>query len=119
MRLSRAINPVSFVVILLLSTVVDASSVNNVYITHVVVQKENASGGDRVCVYPSETVPNPPSCSTMNRYCTDLNGPIGQGILSIALTAQASKQLVRISGEGTCQIISNSEDITFILLKSS
>ena len=95
-----------------------ASEINNVNISHVLVSGENGSGGNRVCVYPSEQIQGGPSCASKNRYCTDLNGPLGPGMLSIALTAHASKQLVKISGDGTCRIDSNSEDILYIFLKS-
>lgn len=100
------------------SLTANASVVQNAYVTNVVVAKANTMGGNRVCVYLSEQIEGGPACATTNnRYCADLDGPIGHGVLSVALAAQASGKLVKIAGDDTCLSSSNSEDIAHILIR--
>ncbi|MCP4551984.1 MAG: hypothetical protein GY834_08120 [Bacteroidetes bacterium] len=93
------------------------SSISNVNVKQVVVQAANSVGVDRVCVYPDQMPEDKALCATFNRYCADVTTDIGKALLSTALTAYATQKPVSISGSGTCDLVTNSEDIAYMMVK--
>lgn len=91
--------------------------VNDSQVVGVVTQGENSIGSNRVCIYVSTPILDTPSCNTGQRFCANVDTSIGKSHFSSALAAYTSKSKVSIRGMGSCNSVSNSEDINFIFLK--
>jgi hypothetical protein len=55
-----------------------------------------------------------PSCATETaRYAVDLGYAFGQGVYSLALSAQASGQVLYIVGTGACSVWNDTETVQY------
>lgn len=106
------------IILSLLSVEVFAGGiVSDATITKIISQGANSKGVDRVCIYIGNPIANSPSCNTSNRFCAELDSPLGNAAMSMALLAYTTDQKVYISGKNTCNQVSNSEDIDVIALE--
>lgn len=106
------------VLLLLFSVNAYAGSLTaNVTVEKVVISKANAVGTNRACVYLSSAITENPSCNIAGRLCCDVDEAIGKALLSSALTAYSTGNIVTVAGSGECTVDSKSEDIFYIWLR--
>ncbi|MDE1150266.1 MAG: hypothetical protein PW843_27260 [Azospirillaceae bacterium] len=74
------------------------------------------AGADGVItIYTSTGLTSAPSCATANRFSLNASTTGGQSTLSALITAYNIKQNVQVVGTGNCTIISDSEDIAYVV----
>jgi len=102
------------VVLIGFSTLSSAGNVSNTTVSRVYCQYHNDGGMCSVFF----AAPLSASCQTIaaNRLQFELNDEYGKGLLSIALTAYASKAKVNATGKNTCLIYPGLDDLKLIEL---
>jgi hypothetical protein len=97
-----------------LSNVSWAGSVNNATITNVAILQQF---GDLLFVQTNQAINNPPtSCSNSTgfQFVVSLSNAMGQHVMAILLAARAAQNPVYIAGSGACDLFSNVETLVSV-----